>query len=80
MYSIIRPTLFSAKNSLSRTMSSLAPGSILQGACWNYRILKPIKGDKTHNSTIFKAEVLSTEQTHNSPQWFVVLAPYRLPG
>lgn len=57
-------------------MPSLAPGSILQGARWNYRILKLVKGDNTHISTVFKAKVIPRQNTRNdprAPQWFVVL-------
>ncbi|KAF9890791.1 hypothetical protein FE257_005361 [Aspergillus nanangensis] len=49
-------------------MSSLAPGSILQGAHWNYRILNPVKGDNTHLSTVFKAEVLLRGNARNDPK------------
>ncbi|KAL7626845.1 hypothetical protein AAE478_003619 [Parahypoxylon ruwenzoriense] len=54
-------------------MSSLAPGHILPGARWNYRVLEAVKGDKTHASTVFKAEVVRHGNTINAPQWFVVL-------
>lgn len=73
MYSVIRPTLSAARNHSSRTMSSLAPGYILQGACWNYRILSPVKGDTTHISTVFKAQVVPHGHAPKAPQWFVVL-------
>ncbi|CAG8937788.1 unnamed protein product [Penicillium salamii] len=69
---IIHPALTAARKSSSRTMSSLAPGNILQGARWNYRILSPIKGDNTHISTVLKAEVVPRENSRNAPkapQW-----------
>ncbi|KAJ5908739.1 hypothetical protein N7495_001421 [Penicillium taxi] len=53
-------------------MSSLAPGNILQGAYWKYRILDPIKGDKTHLSTVFKAEVIADEDAHKTPKWAII--------
>ncbi|KAE8353223.1 hypothetical protein BDV28DRAFT_157211 [Aspergillus coremiiformis] len=68
MFSVIRPTLSAARNSFSRTMSSLAPGCTLQGARWDYRILTPIKGDNTHISTVFKAEVIPRENAGNTPK------------
>jgi len=76
MYLNIRPALSATKISLSRTMSSLSPGHILQGTRWNYRILHPVKGDDTHISTVFKAEIISRENTRNAPegpQWSVLL-------
>lgn len=76
MYPAIFPTLSAARNSLPRTMSSLASGYILQGACWNYRILKPVKGDSTHISNVFKAEVVPHGNASNAskaPQWFVCI-------
>ncbi len=61
-------------------MSVLTPEYILQGARWNYRILSPVKGDNTHRSTVFKAEVIPRESTRDAPkapQWFIVLhQPY----
>lgn len=57
-------------------MASLAPGVVLPGKRWNYRILDPIKGDTTHISNAFKAEVVPRENTRHvpkAPQWFVVL-------
>ncbi|KAK4861534.1 hypothetical protein LT330_003569 [Penicillium expansum] len=53
-------------------MSSLAPRNILQGAHWNYRILDRVKGDNTHISNVFKAEVIPRENPHNAskpPRW-----------
>ncbi|KAB8270697.1 kinase-like domain-containing protein, partial [Aspergillus minisclerotigenes] len=67
--------LSAAKNSLSRTISSLAPRYTLQGARWDYRILRPIMGDNTHISTVFKAEVIprkNGENTSKTPQWAVI--------
>ncbi|KAL4782105.1 hypothetical protein BJX76DRAFT_349646 [Aspergillus varians] len=65
-------SLCTARNTLSRCMSSLVPGHVLQGTRWNYRILNPVKGDNTHISTVFKAEVIARENVPNSfraPQW-----------
>jgi hypothetical protein len=62
------------RTSLSRTMSSLArlaPGHVLPGAQWDYRIVKAIKGDNTHRSTVYMAEVLPHADVLESPQWFV---------
>jgi hypothetical protein len=76
MYSVSCSTLSAARNSLLRTVSSLAPGYILQGAHWTYRIVEPVKGDNTHISTVFKAEVVLRENARNEPKaphWFVVL-------
>ncbi|RDW83624.1 uncharacterized protein DSM5745_03950 [Aspergillus mulundensis] len=59
-------------------MSSLAPGHILQGASWDYRILNPLNGDNTHTSTVLKAEIISrgTERVSSAPQWAVIkIAP-----
>ncbi|KAK2764424.1 hypothetical protein FQN54_009118 [Arachnomyces sp. PD_36] len=56
-------------------MSFLAPGRVLQGARWDYRILTPVKGDNTHISTVFKAEVIQRESADTSsraPQWALV--------
>ncbi|KAJ5382424.1 hypothetical protein N7517_000335 [Penicillium concentricum] len=53
-------------------MSSLSPGNILQGADWNYRILDLVKGDNTHISTVFKAEIIPHEYPRSAlkaPQW-----------
>ncbi|KAI1502223.1 hypothetical protein F5X99DRAFT_408402 [Biscogniauxia marginata] len=49
-------------------MSSLAPGRILPGARWNYRILDTVKGDNTHNSAVFKAQVISPQNAIDHPQ------------
>lgn len=54
-------------------MSFLAPGHLLRGAKWGYRIVEAVKGDKTHASAVFKARVISRENVANTPQWFVVL-------
>ncbi|KAJ5789867.1 uncharacterized protein N7518_006878 [Penicillium psychrosexuale] len=71
---LIRLAPLTAKNPLIRAMSSLAPGSILQGTHWNYRILNHnhVKGDSTHISNVFKAEVVPHENHHNiskAPKW-----------
>ncbi|KAJ0420517.1 hypothetical protein BJY00DRAFT_301491 [Aspergillus carlsbadensis] len=42
MSAAISPSIFAARKSLSRAMSSLAHGHILQGTAWNYRILNPV--------------------------------------
>jgi hypothetical protein len=59
---------------LARKMSSLTPGHVLRGARWNYRVLEPVKGDSTHISTVFKAQVVPREcVVPEVPEWFVVL-------
>ncbi|KAI1922195.1 hypothetical protein LOZ12_000638 [Ophidiomyces ophidiicola] len=77
MFSIVRPSsLFATKPMLTRANSALNPGQILQGNRWNYRILKAVKGDSTHTSTIFKAEVLPHRNTTESPpKWAVIKVP-----
>ncbi|KAK0706671.1 hypothetical protein B0T26DRAFT_680324 [Lasiosphaeria miniovina] len=53
---LARSNISTAKTFLPRTMLSLAPGHVLQGTRWDYRILEGVKGDdRTHASTIFKA-------------------------
>lgn len=55
-------------------MSSLArfaPGHTLAGARWDYRIVKGIKGDNTHRSTVYMAEALPHADVPEPPQWFV---------
>jgi hypothetical protein len=71
MRSLVRPIL-STRRSLLRSLSSLALGHILQGAHWNYHIIDAVKGDITHASIVFKAEVIPHEHTLNVPQRFVV--------
>ncbi|KAJ5950472.1 uncharacterized protein N7479_008885 [Penicillium vulpinum] len=69
---LIRPASSTINNPLIRTISSLVPGNILQGAQWNYRILNLVKGDSTHISTVFKAEVIPRDDSRNvpeGPQW-----------
>ncbi|KAF2260207.1 hypothetical protein CC78DRAFT_585097 [Lojkania enalia] len=56
-----------ARRSLSKHMSSLAPGHILSGARWNYRIKEAVEGDNTQISTGFKAEIIH-ENSLGSPQ------------
>jgi hypothetical protein len=68
MRSPVRPMLSVARNSLLRNLSSLAPGYILLGTHWNYRVLDAIKGDSTHISAVFKAEVIPREIVPNTPQ------------
>ncbi|KAE8338357.1 hypothetical protein BDV24DRAFT_176801 [Aspergillus arachidicola] len=75
MLSVIRPTLSAERNSLSRIISSLAPGYTLQGSRWDYRILTPIEGDNTHISTVFNPKVNpreNAEDTPKTPQWAVI--------
>ncbi|XHF99305.1 hypothetical protein AWENTII_002812 [Aspergillus wentii] len=80
MYSVTCPTLSTARSSLSRYMSSHAPGYILQGALWSYRILKPVKGDDTHISNVYKAEVVLHENAPKAshapqaPKWALIKA------
>jgi hypothetical protein len=77
MYSV---NLSAARSSLARKKSSITPGHVLRGAYWNYRVLEPVKGDNTHTSTVFKAQVIA----HNAravpevPEWFVILTISRL--
>jgi hypothetical protein len=59
-----------ARKSLSKSMSSLAPGHILSGKRWNYRIINAVEGD-TQISTCFKAEIIKHENSFGSPKWFV---------
>jgi hypothetical protein len=53
-----------ARKSLSKPMSSLAPGHILSGARWNYRIKEAVEGDNTQISTGFKAEIIQHESVN----------------
>ncbi|KAI3390808.1 hypothetical protein diail_8586, partial [Diaporthe ilicicola] len=53
-------------------MSSLAPGHLLQGAKWGYRITDAIKGDNTHASAIFKARVVPREDGPDTPKWAII--------
>lgn len=52
-------------------MSSLAPGHLLQGAKWGYRITDTIKGDNTHASSVFKARVVPRKNGPDTPKWLV---------
>ncbi|PYI04707.1 hypothetical protein BO78DRAFT_420453 [Aspergillus sclerotiicarbonarius CBS 121057] len=75
MYSAIRLTAFSPRNSFSRTVFSLAPGCTLHGAHWKYHILNPIKGDGTHASSVFKARVIpdhSPGKALEAPKWALI--------
>ncbi|KAK0114848.1 hypothetical protein ONS96_013330 [Cadophora gregata f. sp. sojae] len=54
--------------------SSLAPGHILSGALWNYRIKEAVEGDKTQISTGFKAEIIYHGNPLGSPQWAFIKA------
>ncbi|KAF3020835.1 hypothetical protein E8E15_006980 [Penicillium rubens] len=71
MYSV---NLSAARSSLARKKSSITPGHVLRGAYWNYRVLEPVKGDNTHTSTVFKAQVIA----HNAravpevPEWALI--------
>ncbi|KAE9980579.1 hypothetical protein EG328_000216 [Venturia inaequalis] len=51
------------------TMSSHAPGPVLTGTHWNYRITDIVPGDNTHSSFAFKAVVIPHENTLNTPRW-----------
>ncbi|KAJ5687359.1 hypothetical protein N7455_006407 [Penicillium solitum] len=56
-------------------MLSLAPGNILRGTYWSYHILNLVKGDSTHISSLFKAEVMPHEKSHNtskSSKWSII--------
>jgi hypothetical protein len=61
-------------------MSSITPGHVLRGAYWNYRVLEPVKGDNTHVSTVFKAQVVAHDArvVPEVPEWFVALTISRL--
>ncbi|KAF1841096.1 uncharacterized protein K460DRAFT_398954 [Cucurbitaria berberidis CBS 394.84] len=74
MRSRIRPTSATVRNSLSRAMSSIASEHILPGRQWNYRILNVVKGDNTHASTVFKAEVFPHKNVHGAPRWAIIKA------
>ncbi|KAL6705598.1 hypothetical protein ACN47E_006545 [Coniothyrium glycines] len=50
-------------------MSSLTAGHVLSGGKWNYRILEMVHGDKSHTSTVYKAEVMANKDSHDVPQW-----------
>lgn len=69
---LLRPSFpAAARISVSRAMSSLTAGQVLQGAQWDYRIVDALKGDKTHASAVFKAKVIPRENGFdNSPEWF----------
>ncbi|KAJ5795040.1 hypothetical protein N7457_001639 [Penicillium paradoxum] len=56
-------------------MSSLTPGHVLQGACWNYSLMEHVKGDHTHNSDVFKAQVVPRENARvvpEGPKWALI--------
>lgn len=72
---LIRPASSAERNPLIRTMLSLAPGNILRGTYWSYHILNLVKGDSTHISSLFKAEVMPHEKSHNtskSSKWSII--------
>jgi hypothetical protein len=60
---------------LVRNMSSLASGQVLTGAKWNYRVIDALKGDGTHKSAAFKAEVLPKDGILDASKWFAMLHP-----
>lgn len=68
MRPLVRLNFSSARNSLAKTISSLAPGHVLQGAQWDYRIVDAVKGDSTHASAVFRAKIVPRENTPNAPQ------------
>lgn len=68
----LRP--IAARPPLSKTVSYLAPGRVLEGHRWDYRIISTLKGDDTHLSTVFKAEVIPHMNVQNAPRWSVVYA------
>ncbi|CAI7660722.1 unnamed protein product [Penicillium palitans] len=56
-------------------MSSLSSGHVVQGACWNYSLMKHVKGDHTHTSDVFKAQVVPRENARvdpHVPEWALV--------
>jgi hypothetical protein len=75
----MRPCIFSALPSFgrvpARAIMTYAPGHLLRGNVWDYRILATVGGDGTHGSTIFKAEIVPRENitTANVPKWSVML-------
>ncbi|PSN63616.1 hypothetical protein BS50DRAFT_678881 [Corynespora cassiicola Philippines] len=54
------------------SLARLAPGRILAGARWDYRIFKAIKGDNTHQSAVFMAEVLPHADVPDPPKWAMI--------
>ncbi|KAI1215152.1 kinase-like domain-containing protein [Annulohypoxylon truncatum] len=76
MLSLVRSALSpAARSSSSRLMmSTLAPGRLLQGAKWNYQLLEPVIGDKTHRATIYKAKVNPRDNDVHAPQWAIIKA------
>ncbi|KAJ5199661.1 hypothetical protein N7491_009541 [Penicillium cf. griseofulvum] len=76
MYSVVSTNL-STRSSLARKLPSLTPGHVLRGVRWNYRILEHIKGDNTHISNVFKAQVVSRDnrvvlEIPEVPQWALI--------
>ncbi|KAF2761593.1 kinase-like protein [Pseudovirgaria hyperparasitica] len=53
-------------------MSSYAPGYVLTGSQWNYRIVDKVSGDNTHKSLTFKAEVIPRDDAPSPPQWALI--------
>ncbi|KAA8611687.1 Serine/threonine-protein kinase DCLK [Pyrenophora tritici-repentis] len=49
------------------SLARLAPGQTLAGARWDYRIVNAIKGDNSHQSTVYKAEVHPRTDVSDSP-------------
>ncbi|OQE66662.1 hypothetical protein PENNAL_c0182G01546 [Penicillium nalgiovense] len=74
MSPVISPNLSAARNSLARKMSSLTSGHVLRGACWNYRVLEPVKGDNTHISAVFKAQIVARDSrvVPEVPEWALI--------
>lgn len=59
--------------SVARSMPSLAPGLLLRGKHWDYRIIGDVKGDNSQPSNISKATVIPREKTLKAPKWSVFL-------
>ncbi|PGH03753.1 serine/threonine protein kinase [Blastomyces parvus] len=57
-------------------MSSFSSGQVLSGAKWNYHIPdEPLKGDGTHRSIVYKAEVIPKDATVDAPRWAFIKMP-----
>ncbi|KAF7447410.1 hypothetical protein A1F99_088570 [Pyrenophora tritici-repentis] len=57
------------------SLARLAPGQTLAGARWDYRIVNAIKGDNSHQSTVYKAEVHPRTDVSDSPNGPCVVTP-----
>ncbi|KAF2453077.1 kinase-like domain-containing protein [Lineolata rhizophorae] len=53
-------------------MATLTKGQTLRGKKWDYRIIEPIRGDGTHSAAVFKASVLSKNDSTCDPTWAVI--------